>query len=134
MPLNISDEKLSLLNLGGGAAIERFDDELQAVLDNISDPNTQESAAREVVLKVKITPKERSYAKVEIDCRSKLAPAEKYDTNVYIGVDTRGRSEAFEHNPEQLKLQFEQRQQLKVDEAYLKTNITKIKRSESNDQ
>ncbi|MBC2741569.1 MAG: hypothetical protein HGJ93_00590 [Desulfosarcina sp.] len=115
MTLNISDEKLSLSNLGGGAAIERFDDELRAVLDNIADPNTVENAAREVVLKVKIKPKERDYARVEIICSSKLAPADSYNTNIYIGADVKGRSEAFEHNPEQLKFQFEHRQQQKAD-------------------
>ena len=71
--LNTSDEKLSLANLGGGAAVEKFDTELQKVLDNIADPNTVENAGREVTLKVKIKPKERDYAKVQILCGSKPA-------------------------------------------------------------
>lgn len=132
MSLNISDEKLSLLNLGGGAAIERFDDELQAVLDNIADPNTVENATREVILKVKIKPKERDYAKIDIVCSSKLASAESYNTNIYIGANVKGRAEAFEHNPEQLKFQFEQREQQKAD-AEQTDNVTKIKRSADND-
>lgn len=132
MSLNISDEKLSLLNLGGGAAIERFDDELQAVLDNIADPNTVETAERSVSLVVKIKPRERDYANVDIVCKSKLAGAEAYSTNIYIGANTIGRAEAYEHNPQQLKLQFEQRQQDKADVA--QSNVTPIKRSTDNDQ
>ena len=128
MSLNISDEKLSLENLGGGAAIEQFDAELQRVLDNIADPNTVETAAREVTLKVKITPKERSYAKLEIICTSKLANAEPYSTNAYIGADTKGRAEAYEHNPEQLRLQFEQRQQEQRDRVEDSGNVTKLRK------
>jgi hypothetical protein len=131
MTINISDTRLSLANLGAGAAIERFDDELQAVLNNIADPNTNEKAAREVVLKVKIKPEDRNYAKIEIVCTSKLAPAESYATNIYIGADVRGRAEAFEHNPEQLKFDFERRQQEKADS---RQNITPIKRSGEYDQ
>jgi len=131
MAINISDTRLSLANLGAGAAIERFDDELQAVLNNIADPNAAEKAAREVVLKVKIKPEDRNYAKIEIVCASKLAPAESYATNIYIGADVRGRAEAFEHNPEQLKFDFERRQQEKADS---RQNITPIKRSGEYDQ
>jgi len=131
MPLNISEKKLSLANLGGGAAIERFDDELQRVLDNIADPNTIETAPREVTLKVKIKPKERSYAKLDIVCSSKLATAEPYSTNAYIGADIKGRAEAYEHNPEQMRLQFEQRQQEQQEQSEESGNVTKLRKGDS---
>lgn len=117
----------------GGAAIERFDDELQPVLDNIADPNTVETAIREVTLKVKIKPKERGYAKIDIVCTSKLAGSESYNTNIYIGADVNGRAEAYEHNPEQLKFQFTYRQSEKND-AEQPDNITSFKRSTENDK
>ena len=111
-------------------AIERFDDELLRVLDNIADPNMVETAPREVTLKVKIKPKERSYAKLDIICSSKLATAESYTTNAYIGADIKGRAQAYEHNPEQLKLQFEQRQQEQQEQAEESGNVTPIRKGE----
>jgi hypothetical protein len=50
------EPSVSLQNLGGGAAIELFDLELQKVLENISDENTRPAVVREITLKVKIKP------------------------------------------------------------------------------
>lgn len=97
-------EKVSLANLGGGAAIELFNEELQKVLDNIVDENTKPTAVREVALKVKIKPAEdRDYGDVHISCTSKLAPIAPYPTNFFIGKE-RGKGVAQEHNPKQSKL------------------------------
>lgn len=48
--------QMTLANLGGGAAVERFQEELQKVITNILDPNTEAQAKRSVVLKVTIKP------------------------------------------------------------------------------
>lgn len=107
----VCEEKLSIINIGGGAAVEKFDIALQQVLDNIADPNTVENAVREIVLRVRFKPTDRSYARIEIDVPPpKLAGDFSYNTNCHIGADIHGRAEAYEHNPEQLKLQFEERQ------------------------
>lgn len=99
------EDKASLLTLARGAAIERFDDELQRVLDNIVDPNTAKGA-REVTLKVKITPnKDGATAAVGIQCNSKVQPAEPCATMFYIGKQG-GRGVAFEHDPEQLSMPY----------------------------
>jgi len=51
-------ETVSLDNLGGGAAVEKFNDELVEVLRNIQDPNTSPTAMREIKLTVSLKPAE----------------------------------------------------------------------------
>ncbi len=96
-------ERTSLANLLGGAAIERFDDELRAVLENCLDPNTGEGA-RTITLKVKLKPTEdRTRAYVLLTCTSSLVAPAGVASLVYLGKD-RGEPVAYEYNPEQLKL------------------------------
>lgn len=98
-----NEERVSLANLARGAALERFDDELQRVLNNIADPNTAEGM-RELKLTVKIKPDaSRSTGKVEIICSSKTQPAKPCATTIFIGQEGR-QAIAFEHDPEQLRL------------------------------
>ena len=99
-------EQVTLATLRGGAAVEMFDYELQRVLDNILDINTT-LTAREVVLKVKIKPDDdRSIGSVEISCGAKLAAPKPCTSRFYLGKD-RGKAVAFEHNPEQLRMDLE---------------------------
>ena len=98
-------EAVSLATLGRGAVIERFDDELRRVLENIMDPNTADGA-REVIVKVKIEPnEERNSASVGIFVASKVQGPKAVPTIIYMGKD-RGQAVAFEYNPEQLKLEL----------------------------
>ena len=79
-------ERTSLLNLLRGGVIELFDDELQAVADNILDPNTSETATRSVTLKVTIKPDaDRSTAKTEVAVTAKLAPVRPQATRLFVG-------------------------------------------------
>jgi hypothetical protein len=97
--------KVSLTNLGRGAAIERFDDEFMRVVENILDPNT-EDGPRAINLKVTITPnEERTSAGLSISVTSSVRGAKSVPTMIFIGKD-RGQAVAFEHNPEQLKLKL----------------------------
>ena len=80
------DEKVSLVNLKDGAAIEMFDYELQRILDNIVDPNTNPETKREVTLKVSIKPDEnREIGAVEITCVPKLAGQKSEMARIIIG-------------------------------------------------
>lgn len=100
----VTNEEVSLKTLGSGAAIERFDVELQKVLENIADPNTDPKKVREVTLKMKIFPnEERSYAVMEIHTDRKLAPMKPYETGAFMGSDGR-RTRAYENDPKQQKL------------------------------
>lgn len=101
-----SERIVSLDTLGNGAAMEMFGDELQRVLDNIIDPNTDPKAIREVTLKVKIKPDEdREMGNVTIATASKLAPVKSVDTIVFIG-QVEGKAIATERNPKQPAFEF----------------------------
>lgn len=81
----MTDEKLSLLQLYDGAAIEAADIELQKVLDNIQDPNTDPKAVRKVTLEVKFKPnKDRNLSEVLISANAKLAPDLPMETSVLM--------------------------------------------------
>lgn len=100
--------QLNLQNLGGGAAVEKFQLELDRVMANIMDINTTDGK-REITLKVEFRPaKDRESCNLLITCASKLAPYEPFESKAYLGVGRSGRVEVYESNPEQLGL-FEQR-------------------------
>lgn len=99
------DGMVSLANLARGACLERFDDELKRVLDNINDPNTADGP-RSITLKVTISPnEERTSAGVSINVDSSVRGPKPVPTMIFIGKD-QGQSVAYEHNPEQLKLKL----------------------------
>src|SRR5207244_5955141 len=92
---------VSLATLAGGAAVELFQKELDQVVRNIADVNTDPKAAREINLKVKITPSdERDVGDVIVTCASKLGPIKGVRTAFYFGR-LRGRLVAVENNPRQ---------------------------------
>ena len=95
-----NDEPITLTTLGGGAAVEKFDDAFQRVLDNIVDPNTKPDAVREIILKVKIKPDEnRNVGHVIISCDPKLAPESVFRTTCAIGsVNGKGVAREYVHN------------------------------------
>jgi hypothetical protein len=95
------DDLVSLETLGQGAAVERFNLELQRALDNIADENTKAKGTREVTLKVKITPDEdREIAKVEVHTTSKLQAYLPFPTQFVLGKQA-GKACATEFNPRQ---------------------------------
>jgi hypothetical protein len=99
----MDDHRVSLANLARGGAIERFDDELMRVLDNVLDPNAGDGP-REVLLRVRIKPSEdKRTATVHVLASSKLAAPKAVPTMIYLGRGATG-AVAFEHNPDQLKL------------------------------
>lgn len=84
-------DTVSLDNLGGGAAVEKFNDELVEVLRNIQDPNTSPTATREIKLTVSLKPAEdRASAAVTISTTKKLSPIKAYGTQVFIGRGATG--------------------------------------------
>jgi hypothetical protein len=83
---------VSLNNLAGGAAIERFDLELKHCLENILDVNTEAKKKRSITLKVIFAPSDdRDFASVDISCVSSLAPLESFASRLYIGRDNDGK-------------------------------------------
>lgn len=74
-----------------GGVRERFKAELEKVWDNVYDPNTDPEKAREIILRVKITPSaQRDAAKFKVDITSKLAPMESLQQTVLLTLTGNG--------------------------------------------
>lgn len=74
--------------LARGALNERFNEELDKVLENIYDPNTDPKKERSVTLVIKIKPNERrSQASLSLTARSSLAPTMPVVTDLFITKD-----------------------------------------------
>ncbi len=88
----MTENGLSLESLAHGAAVEIFNEELQRVLDNIQDPNTNAMATRKVTLTVEIKPNsERTFAEgVKVQCVSKLAANAPITTHLFLGRNSKG--------------------------------------------
>lgn len=110
----MEEQRVSLSNISSGAAVERFDLELQRVLANVQDPNTGARVKRTITLKMIIHPQDddRELGKVTVSCESKLAPIEPFATHVYMGLD-HGQGVATEANPRQHELIPREKPELK---------------------
>ena len=94
--MKTSEETVTLSNLAGGAATEKFQHELEKMLTNILDPNAKDGK-REITLKVTLLPDERrEFIRFDIDCTSKGQPPTSFSANAAIGLGTTGRPEARE--------------------------------------
>ena len=99
MPGILEEKDVSLANIGQGAAIEQFDYELQRVLKNIMDPNTQAKAKRSITLKLTVQPSEdRDYANTSISVKSDLAPLKEFEIPIHIGLGPDGKPIARQSN------------------------------------
>lgn len=88
--------KLSLTNIKEGAAVEMFDLQLEKVLANINDINT-DNKTRSITLTMAITPSEdRTLLTISLDCTSKIRHQEKQKVYADIKIDERGRAFAVE--------------------------------------
>jgi hypothetical protein len=105
-------ENLSLATLGGGAAVEKFDEEFRRLAENVLDPNTEATDKREITLKVTVKPtKERRDGELTIKVASKLAAPIAVQTRAFFAQDRQsGEFIAGEHNPQQMALAFERSQ------------------------
>jgi hypothetical protein len=80
------EKTLTLASLAGGVAEELWQNELDRVLNNIDDPNTDHKPSRSIILKFTFNPdEERRIAAVEITAESKLANVRGKGTFVFLG-------------------------------------------------
>lgn len=95
---------VSLTTLARGAAPELFARELDTILENLLDPNTDPEATRQIILTITFTgnPK-REMAAVGVECKAKLAPALPATSAIWLGRRD-GRAVGVEHNPQQESL------------------------------
>ncbi|SFG09882.1 hypothetical protein [Sporolactobacillus nakayamae] len=82
---------INLQTLAGGAVAERFNRELQQVLNNIADPNTDAKKKRKLTITVTFAPKEdRSLANISVLAKKGLVPAKEIETSFMLGQDQNG--------------------------------------------
>ena len=75
----------------GGAVAEKLNVELQKVLTNIADPNTDHKKARKVQMTMTLKANEqRGLATVQVDVKSTLAPSKGVETQMMIDFDSKG--------------------------------------------
>ena len=103
-------EAMSYMTLGGGAAAEMFDRELEKVLANIYDPNRPYKQPRKITLELTLRPDEnRDKVGVSIAVSSKAPGFKSFDSLAYLGFDQRDRTKprAYERaHPDQQRLSF----------------------------
>lgn len=84
---------MDLAGLAGGAVSERFGIEVQKVIENIMDPNTDFKKTRKLTLTLTFKANEnRDIASVTIDTKAALAPAAGLSTAIIMDRDGHGRS------------------------------------------
>ncbi|MGM9631144.1 replication terminator protein [Butyricicoccus sp.] len=99
--------EISLFDLLDGGVKELADMNLQRVLDNIRDPNTEQKKARTITVRFTFTPNEmRDSTLVNIAVDSKIAPVKSVEATLDIGKDN-GKLVAVErpkYTPGQLRM------------------------------
>lgn len=91
-------DKLTIANIARGALAEQFDVELEKVLDNVLDPNTEAKKPRKIQITVEIKPNDekRGNATVKVTTKSTIIPSNSLVTMIVIGKDKEGNIEAAE--------------------------------------
>lgn len=103
---------LTLVTLADGAALELFQSELDRVLRNIQDPNTDAKPVRKITLEVSFHPDEaREVGEVKVKASARLAGSKGAKTRVFFGRH-KGQLVATEFNPKQAGL-FDEKVELK---------------------
>jgi len=82
-------ENMNIANIADGALVERADEEIKKVLENIMDPNTPSKAKRKVTITLVFEPKEdiRDMSEVTFSVKSQLAPAKAISTSIAFEKD-----------------------------------------------
>ncbi len=80
--------KVNLETFAGGALQEKFDDAMEKVLVNMTDPNTPWKIKRKIVVEVSFEQNEdRDDSTVNVSVVPKLAPVKPVSTRIAIGKD-----------------------------------------------
>jgi hypothetical protein len=92
-------ETASILDMAGGAIMERVDLEMSRILWNIRDPNTSATAARKITVTLTFKPDaERKTVAVTASAKPTLAETNGVATALYIGEQD-GKPQAVEMTP-----------------------------------
>lgn len=100
-------EKVTLQTLNRGAVVDLFNAELEKVLSNIADENTNPTTVRSITIKLDIKPgKSRREADTKLSVTSKLASLKPAESIMFFDVEN-GKIDAYEDNPKQEALDFQ---------------------------
>jgi hypothetical protein len=82
-------ENVSLDNIAGGGAIERFNDALEEIIANIHDPNVEQEQTRSITLQVLFKPDKNGDGKIlcGIKVNKKLAQPKPIGAIIYGGKE-----------------------------------------------
>lgn len=95
----MQEKIVDLATLARGAVSEKFEYELQKILRNILDPNTDPTKARSLTLKITFKPDfNRESTMVQVNATSSLAPEMPVTTALYI-EERNGMVSASEYSP-----------------------------------
>ncbi len=108
---------LNLSTLADGAVQERFQIELERVLANLMDPNTDHKKKRKLQLTLTFqTDERRNLSSVDVDTKTTLAPAVGITTTILMDRDNDGNAVGAEYI----------QQRLNFDEPDPPTNVTQF--------
>lgn len=94
-------DKLSLINLNNGAAVEVFDRDLATVMENIKDINTDAETERSITLTVKFKPNpDRTGAVAVVETKVRVAGIKANRGSIFILQD-KGKPVAYPKDPRQ---------------------------------
>lgn len=84
--------KINLNTFAEGALLERANQAILAVLENIADPNTDHKVKRKVTIELTfVTDKAREMTQVEVVAKPKLAPQSPVSSVILIDTDSNGK-------------------------------------------
>ncbi|MCM3620483.1 replication terminator protein [Sutcliffiella horikoshii] len=83
---------IDLNNFSEGALAERFNQELQKILENIADPNTDAKKVRKLTLTVSLKADDkRDVVLTSVVAKSTLAPAKEIEAKLIMDLDVKGK-------------------------------------------
>lgn len=84
--------KINLETFANGALAEKTNMELQKVMDNIYDPNTDATKVRKVTITLTLKADDnREVIATNVDTKCQLAPTKGVSTTMLLGTDTSGK-------------------------------------------
>lgn len=82
---------VNLNEFAEGAAAEKFNREMQRILENIADPNTDPKKKRTLTMTVTLTADDaRDVVSTDVQVKSKLVPENSVGSKLLIDVDSKG--------------------------------------------
>lgn len=87
----MENKHIDLATFAGGALQERMNIDVNKVLENIMDPNTDAKKARSVTLKITLKPNEsRNVADVTVTSKVAISPAKDLSSSIMIDFNEHG--------------------------------------------